>query len=384
MSFITKTVFALALLFFSLGCGKDGETTIEYPFNPGIKTTTVTYDMQRFSGETTLVSIKWAGEQRFQDKKWDDFQVTYPIEKGDVKVDIFGHITEAGYITVAGYKFDYPPGATNTDYTVVLDKPESLDTQAIPLGKQQTRTFSGTLDRADNAQPIKATILAHYTKTDDNATVDCRLGTVSGVKVFTGDVSILEGEGWDLLDKFKGMKVTGKVWYHPQLGVLNVDVDGWPIGAAFTGEQDCGDPDADDYKTIQKTGVLSTQDPKFTLSSYDCDKQLDADKMRHAQMLLELRWADKTKAATQNKPMVDVQFGTAFGYFPSNLTASPVSIFYPEENSQGYTYWYAFVNQGAKNEPGDNGILYKIDVSFPDFMSSPVRVTARIRYPVYR
>ena len=63
---------------------------------------------------------------------------------------------------------------------------------------------------------------------------------------------------------------------------------------------------------------------------------------------------------------------------------SPVSIFHPEENKQGFTYWYAYVNEAAKNEPGENGILYRIKVTFPDYMTSPVRVTARIRYPIYR
>ena len=79
-----------------------------------------------------------------------------------------------------------------------------------------------------------------------------------------------------------------------------------------------------------------------------------------------------------------MEFQTVWGYFPFQLIKSFESIFHPEENKEGFTYWYAYVDEAAKNEPGENGILYKITVTATDNMSAPVLVTAQIHYPIYR
>ena len=60
--------------------------------------------------------------------------------------------------------------------------------------------------------------------------------------------------------------------------------------------------------------------------------------------------------------------------------ASPISLFHPSENGQGFTYWIAYVDQAAKNEAGGNGIAYHAGVTLPDFVSSPMRVSGRIVY----
>jgi len=62
-------------------------------------------------------------------------------------------------------------------------------------------------------------------------------------------------------------------------------------------------------------------------------------------------------------------FETESGYFPFALVQSPVSIFHPEENKEGFTYWLCHVDEAAKNEPGGNGILHKIKVTFPDYIT---------------
>jgi hypothetical protein len=92
--------------------------------------------------------------------------------------------------------------------------------------------------------------------------------------------------------------------------------------------------------------------------------------------------ADAARAKTATPPPVVEQFTTGWGYFPHELVASPVSIFHPEENGKGYTFWYGYADEAAKNEPGDNGILYAIEVRPADYMSNAVRATARIRYNV--
>jgi hypothetical protein len=77
-----------------------------------------------------------------------------------------------------------------------------------------------------------------------------------------------------------------------------------------------------------------------------------------------------------------VEFGTVWGVYPYQLVESPVSLFHPEENGKGYKYWVGYVDQAAKNE-SSNGIAYHIGVNLPDYVSSPVRVTARILYHLW-
>jgi hypothetical protein len=125
--------------------------------------------------------------------------------------------------------------------------------------------------------------------------------------------------------------------------------------------------------------VLTPERPNFSLSTYDVAQTHDADKDTHAKMLLELRWADADRAATTDQPLVTETFRTVFGVFPSLLVPSPVSLFHPEENGLGYTFWVGYVDQAAKNEP-INGISYAVDVSLPNSITHPVLVTARIHY----
>ncbi|NOZ01613.1 MAG: hypothetical protein GXP54_06960, partial [Deltaproteobacteria bacterium] len=372
-------------LVLAAGCGGNGGTdSVKTPFKPVTNTTSLDYEIKTLSGSSKPVTIQWVGKQTFNNATWDQFQTTYPVSEGIKTVDIFGRLEGSEGVTIAGYRSTYPAAAAGKDHTLTLDQPVSVDTTKIPVGVQQETVAGGTLELGDGTPPITGRVKARYTKTTADATVESRFGTVSGVQIYEGDVTLEDAAGSDLVDAFKGQTATGRIWFHPTLGVLKVEVDDWPIGAAMTGEHDCGDPNASDYNTIQKVGLLSPEAPEFVLSSHDCSGEYDADKERHAQMLLELRWADEAKALTPDQPMVNVEFSTMWGTFPFSLLSSPVSIFHPEENGQGFTYWYAFVNEAAKNEPGDNGIMYQVKVNFPDYMTSHVRATARVRYPIYR
>jgi hypothetical protein len=103
-------------------------------------------------------------------------------------------------------------------------------------------------------------------------------------------------------------------------------------------------------------------------------------------MLLELRYVDETKAKQTNVPEFvygNIEFGTTWGYFPHQLIASPVSLFHPEENGKGYTFFVAYVDQAAKNQQ-TNGITYHVKATLPDYMyGSPMRATARIVYHLW-
>ena len=119
--------------------------------------------------------------------------------------------------------------------------------------------------------------------------------------------------------------------------------------------------------------------PTFGVDTYDIAGAVDADKTIHARMLIEVRWVDEVKALAELLPPVVLDFGTPMGWFPSELVASPVSLFHPDENGRGFHYGVAYVSQAAKNEPGD-GTAYHAKVTLPDYASSAVRVTVRIIY----
>ncbi len=235
--------------------------------------------------------------------------------------------------------------------TATLDEPVTVDASAIPKSVQLEQVVSGQIAFADQRPPIRGKARFTYTKTEDSATLESEFGTVAGVQVFEGSGTLLEGEGWDRLELFKGQSIPGKVFFHPTLGILKIEMPAWPLGVAMTGQHDCGDPVTTDYNTIQKVGVVLTEQPTFVLSSYDCSGTFDADIVRHAQMLVELRWADRNKAATLNEqPQVEVSFQTVWGWFPHEFLSSPVSIFHPEENGQGFTYWYALRGPGSQEQ----------------------------------
>jgi hypothetical protein len=177
------------------------------------------------------------------------------------------------------------------------------------------------------------------------------------------------------------MAISGELWYHPSYGVVAFNSPEIGIGTAMSDSSDCGSIDSSNYRIIRKVGVVDSSS-SFDLDTYNCDgNQIAADKNTHAQMLLELRWADATKAQTDTQPLPNVEFGTTVGYFPNSMAESPASVFHPEENGKGFKYWYSYVSQAAKNEPGDNSTTYHIKVSAVPGLSA-VRVTARIYYKV--
>ncbi len=181
----------------------------------------------------------------------------------------------------------------------------------------------------------------------------------------------------------QNLPIEMSVWYHPAFGVVKVQIPMFEVGMDIDGEHDCGDPLADGFNAIQKVGVVEAGGERFSLNVYDCAGDFAADKNTHAKMLLELRFADEDLAKSTTPPPVVEEFGTVFGYFPETLVQSPVSIFHPEENGHGFVYWYALVDQAAKNAAGDNGISYRIEVRPTDYQVSAVRATARIVYKTW-
>jgi hypothetical protein len=261
--------------------------------------------------------------------------------------------------------------------SLVLDTPVSVKLDA-PLGQAQTVALSGTLTPAGSSTgtPLQAT--GQYTLVEKDVVVQTDMGPVAGCSHYGGSASSASDA---VPAVFRGLTVRADLWYHPSFGVVAFKAPDLGLETRMKDSNDCGTPDASGHVVIRKVAVVDTTQSSFELSSYGCSGSFDADKNTHAKMLLELRWLDETKAKSTTQPTPSYQFQTVFGYFPSMILQSPVSILHPEENGNGFVYWIAYVDQAAKNEAGSNGISYGIRVTASG--TDPVRASARIYYKKY-
>lgn len=244
-----------------------------------------------------------------------------------------------------------------------------------PVGEQVSLEVSGDFTINDPEIPDNHNNISvglDYTVTDDDVTINSSVGVLHNVYKAEGTAD------------FDGYSVNGEIYYHKDLGFIKGTVNYPPPNGTtidLLSMTDMGDNDAE-WNTIRKLQVLDGNTSVFNLDTYDCNKKFDADKDTHAKMLLELRWADEEMAKTETEPSypgVLIDFGTVIGSYPSVLIKSPVSFFHPEENGSGYTYWYAYVDQAAKNEQ-ENGIAYHIRVNVDTDITPALRVTGRIIY----
>ena len=247
-----------------------------------------------------------------------------------------------------------------------------------PIGQAQAVTTSGTLTQGDTHSISSANVTGQYTLLEKGATVATGVGPLTGCNHYSGQAA---SDSAGIPAAFMGQPMNGELWYHPSYGVVAFNAPAVGIGTVMTDTSDCGSVDSSGYRTIRKVAVVDSSS-SFNLDTYDCDgNQFAADANTHAQMLLELRWVDETQAKTDSEPRPSVEFGVASGnYFPNSITASPTSIFHPEENGKGFKYWYSYVSQADKNEQIVS-TAYHITVGAVPGLSA-VRVTARIYYKV--
>ncbi|MBD3343890.1 MAG: hypothetical protein GF401_02365 [Chitinivibrionales bacterium] len=264
------------------------------------------------------------------------------------------------------------------DSDVTFKEPLFIDPEEQPLKESRTATVEANLGS------LPLTVDLTYTPVEENATAITTLGPLSGCRRIH-----VEGAATDswIPAALKGVKISGDGWYHSDMGFVAFDIPLLGIDASLADETDYGDAETG-FNVIRKVSSVHPGET-FELSTYERNNELDADKNTHAKMLLEVRWADTTNAKTMGAPdplTYPVVFGTVWGTFVDSrwgtpvLVESPVSIFHPEENGKGYTFYYCFVDQAAKNEPGSNGIEYKISVS--NNGSNALRCTARIGYTI--
>lgn len=256
---------------------------------------------------------------------------------------------------------------------VVLKEPVSINMEE--MATDETRDAVIEFEALGQTIPVSVS----YGPVEDDVTLMSAMGPIVGCRKFDVEGSF-EMAGLPLT----GTLIKGSGYYHPTLGLVGWEAPDLGIGLSMSGTSNYGDA-TEGHNVIEKSDILTSTNSSFRLDTYDRIDQFDADKDTHAKMLLELRWADPTVATTHDEPdglMAPITFGTLGGiyYFPHQLIESPVSIFFPEENGNDFRYWYAFVDQAAKNQD-ENGISYSITVD-KDSTLPDLRVTARIGYTI--
>ena len=377
-----KKLSLLAMsLIFAVSCGGSGSTSNGSDSSSGsgsfnaeksaygdpTETSVAAIDLSMLGEAKKLHILSKSGESEFDGQTLDVIDVKiegnseakmlfspFPVTKNTKKI-VFG-----------GYHSNSGEGIT-PEKAVEIDLPE--------LG--ETTSGNGNFTVKLPGMPIEVEVPLDWTLTleEENVSIETPNGSYSGLRHYTGSGKITEEPLGEFLG---GTEFTGDVYFSPTLGIpVKYKLNGVNFEGDLESVWDFGDPDETGPKIIKKSDTLDSSKLSFGLSTYEVKGEFDADHQTHAKMLLEIRYLDEDAAKNDPMPELNVEFGTVFGYFPSQIVESPVSIFFPEENGEGYKYFIAYVDQAAKNR--DEPVSYRISVSH-DGTVKPVRVTARIYY----
>lgn len=364
---------AALILLAPLGCGSDEEDGSESggdgktPYGPPTKTTSFLVRSVMPELPEEIVNAAWTGTKEVGGKTFDRMFAGYE-ENGEPKGTEVWVNKEGDNYVIAG-------AMEHSIMSVEFTEPVTVDMKP-PIRTPQTITASGMVTTADDPTPKPGSGTMTYELLTTTASVETDMGLVHGCSQYEGTMT-LEGEG--VPEFMKALTIDVQAWHHPQLGFVAGKIPG--LGAEFglMGSRDYGKATSG-TNIISAMGVLSGENRNFDLNTYDVHGNFDADKNKHAKMMIELRWLDEERAKSSEQPYVEVEFGTVFGIYPHQLIESPITFFHPHENGEGYTYWIGYVDQAAKNEP-ENGIAYHVSAYY-DF-DAPVRVTSRIVYEMY-
>jgi hypothetical protein len=359
--------------------GDDAGGSVKAPFGRFTDTTVSSYTtrMPYSSGDRFFAGV--VGEVEVGGRQVKRYKIGYEIDspaqlgEPDTQGAEFWINRSGDTLTVGGFQ-------EAKILTATIEPPVTVDL-APPVGEPRQVVLSGTVVHVDDPTPKAAQMVVDAVMASGDASVQTDMGVVHGCRHYTGTIA-LSGEG--VPEFLHGVPFAAEVWYHPDLGVVAGSLPELGLSTGLNGEADYGSATSG-VNAIRRVATLSPANPSFELSTYDRAGELDADKNTHAKMLLELRWASDEDARTRDTPdfnQVRVAFTTLWGYFPHQFVESPVSFFHPEENGRGYRYWYAYVDEAAKNEFGSNGIVYKVRVD-ADPGVPPLRATARIRYRLF-
>jgi hypothetical protein len=361
------------------GGGTDTQINKDVVYDPPVNLDHWTYAIQRTDGSTQAITARVAGTKIVGGQTFARLQVgTLPTMANDPNADYIEvwALPQGTAVVFAGGEIhnkslNLPAGTP--DVTLTVNPPVTIETN-IAVNEPQAITATGTVLIGDpaTAQPVTGTQTGTFKLVSKAETVDTGVGTQTGAAHYAGEVTVM------------GQKASGDLWTVSGLGVVKAS-GGWPgmpgvIKDAILGLTGSGGQTMDgDHTVASQESTLGPGHTQFKLDTYDIDGGLFADKNTHANMLLELRWADPTLAKSATPPPVTTEFGTAIGYFPSQQVDSPVSVLHPEENGLGYHYWTTLVNQAAKNEPGGPETSYHIKANYTG-SSGDVRATAQLNY----
>ncbi len=336
------------------------------------------YTITHTDGTSQVVTLRSAGDKVIDGKTYTRLQIgTVPTMVNDPSasyLEVWAQ-PQGTTVIVAGGEVHYnalglPPGTP--DMTLNMTPPLALETN-LPVGVPQSITGTGSILLGDpkTAVPVLETATGIVTLVSTTETVQTAMGPKTAAH-YTGAVTILD------------QPASGDLWTVSGLGVVQASGT-WPglpgnVKDAILGIISAGGTAMDgDHTVASQEGMLTTSSTKFKLDTYDIDGGIYADKNTHANMLLELRWADPEKAKTATPPPVTTEFGTTMGYFPSTQVDSPISVLHPDENGKGYHFWTSLVNQAAKNEPGGPETTYHIYATFTGGADA-VRASGQLNY----
>jgi len=321
---------------------------------------------------------RWTGTKRIGGK---DFDVLLGTEQTatpntiEVVARVDGDAVEIASFTVD----DFGLGTEGIpDFVITGPEPVRIPLD-IGVGQSRTVTAQGELVIAGEATP--GSVTATYTLVDDDATVQTASGPVSGCRHFTARSDTTP-------------PVEGEVWIKTGVGVVAAKYDfflispggpkTWNLESMTAAEEDGG------RVRERADQVLVPGGPWMVLRTGAAEGgKADADKNVHAKFLVEARWADEDRARTDDPPPVLVTvYAGPFGYFPEGSAPwqrLPVSILNPTENGKGFSFWFKWVDQAAKNDPMQP-IGYSIEARWDPsaaVQEGGVRVSMVMNYPKY-
>ncbi len=361
------------------GCG--GVPDPHYPYGSFTETVVGTMTGTIPLLGTTTVQAGVVGEAEINGRNYGVYLIANVPEGGYLNETLPG---TAGYVRGLGTDTIEIGGFTSAlGITGIAETPVKFNLDP-PVGVPQTVAATSNITTTYDPVGRPATFEATYTLVEEGATVTTsQLGTVSGVRHFQGSVAVT---GEALPAAYTGSAFGVDVWYHPELGVVDVKSPQLGLDLGQEAQNDWTEPDAGGVTVGRMLAVLDGGNTSASLSTYDRAQAYDADMCVHTKMLAEVRWANESDAVNLGQPdptLFACHFDGGWGQFcwgGCPLLESAISWFHPEENGKGYKFFYAYVDQALKNEyveGGDKGSVYSIncvtDPSLP-----PVRVTARI------
>ncbi len=358
--------------------GADTQINTDVVYDPPANLDHWVYTVTRASGTTYALTARVAGTKTIGGQTYARLQIgKLPTTDNDPAaryIEVWA-VPQGTAVVFAGAEahlaaLGLPAGTP--DLTLTVNPPVTVETN-IPVDVTQTLTGNVTFTIGDpaTAQPTTENLTGTLKLLTKSETVQTGLGPQTAAH-YAGEVVAL------------GQKASGDLWTVSGTGVVKAS-GSWPgipgtmKDAVMALAGTAGSMLDGDHTIASQEAVLSPGNKQFKLDTYDLDGGIFADKNTHANMLLELRWADPEKAKSSTPPTVTTEFGTAIGYFPSSQVDSSVSILHPEENGKGYHFWTSLVNQAAKNEPGGPETTYHIYATYAG-TGDPVRATAQLNY----